>query len=36
VKVENSGNLYSDVTIKLGRDWIQKEQVHKSTSPKSK
>jgi polyisoprenyl-teichoic acid--peptidoglycan teichoic acid transferase len=30
VKVENSGNLYSDVTIKLGRDWLQKEQSYKS------
>jgi polyisoprenyl-teichoic acid--peptidoglycan teichoic acid transferase len=26
VKVENSGNLYSDITIELGRDWLQKEQ----------
>jgi polyisoprenyl-teichoic acid--peptidoglycan teichoic acid transferase len=34
VKVENSGNLYSDVTIKLGRDWIQKEQVRQSTNSK--
>lgn len=30
VKVETSGNLYTDVTIKLGRDWIQKEQEYKS------
>ncbi|MCY7367375.1 MAG: LCP family protein [Chamaesiphon sp.] len=30
VKVENSGNLYSDITIKLGRDWIQKEESYKS------
>lgn len=30
VKVDISGNLYSDVTIKLGRDWIQKEQTSKS------
>jgi polyisoprenyl-teichoic acid--peptidoglycan teichoic acid transferase len=29
VKVENSGNLYSDVTIKLGRDWVQKEQARR-------
>lgn len=36
VKVESSGNLYSDVTIKLGRDWIQKEQVRQSTNPNSK
>jgi polyisoprenyl-teichoic acid--peptidoglycan teichoic acid transferase len=35
VKVENSGNLYSDVTIKLGRDWLQKEESYKSASPKS-
>ena len=35
VKVESSGNLYSDVTIKLGRDWIQREESSKSTSPKS-
>jgi polyisoprenyl-teichoic acid--peptidoglycan teichoic acid transferase len=34
VKVDSSGNLYSDVTIKLGRDWLQKEQVRKSVSPK--
>ncbi len=31
VKVDNSGNLYSDVTIKLGRDWVQKEQAYKSS-----
>ncbi len=30
VKVDSSGNLYSDVTIKLGRDWIQKEQDYRS------
>jgi polyisoprenyl-teichoic acid--peptidoglycan teichoic acid transferase len=36
VKVESSGNLYSDVTIKLGRDWLQKEESYKSASPKSK
>jgi polyisoprenyl-teichoic acid--peptidoglycan teichoic acid transferase len=30
VKVDSSGNLYSDVTIKLGRDWLQKEQSYKS------
>jgi polyisoprenyl-teichoic acid--peptidoglycan teichoic acid transferase len=29
VKVENSGTLFSDVTIKLGRDWIQKERTYK-------
>jgi polyisoprenyl-teichoic acid--peptidoglycan teichoic acid transferase len=34
VKVENSGSLYSDVTIKLGRDWIQKEQTYKSLNQK--
>jgi polyisoprenyl-teichoic acid--peptidoglycan teichoic acid transferase len=32
VKVESSSSLYSDVTIKLGRDWVQKEQVYKSFS----
>jgi polyisoprenyl-teichoic acid--peptidoglycan teichoic acid transferase len=36
VKVESSGNLYSDVTIKLGRDWIQKEESYKSVNQKSK
>ncbi len=30
VKVESSSSLYSDVTIKLGRDWLQKEQTYKS------
>jgi hypothetical protein len=25
VVVENSGNLYSDVTIELGRDWAKKK-----------
>jgi polyisoprenyl-teichoic acid--peptidoglycan teichoic acid transferase len=34
VKVDSSGNLYSDVTIKLGRDWIQKEQSYKSLNQK--
>ena len=34
VKVDSSGNLYSDVTIKLGRDWIQKEQTYKSLNQK--
>jgi polyisoprenyl-teichoic acid--peptidoglycan teichoic acid transferase len=34
VKVDSSGNLYSDVTIKLGRDWIQKEQSYKSQNQK--
>jgi LCP family protein required for cell wall assembly len=29
VKVETSGNLYTDVTIKLGRDWLQTEQEYK-------
>ncbi len=29
VKVDSSGSLYSDITIKLGRDWIQKEQSSK-------
>jgi polyisoprenyl-teichoic acid--peptidoglycan teichoic acid transferase len=36
VKVDSSGNLYSDVTIKLGRDWIQKEQTYKSLNQKPK
>jgi polyisoprenyl-teichoic acid--peptidoglycan teichoic acid transferase len=36
VKVDSSGNLYSDVTIKLGRDWIQKEQSYKSLNQKPK
>jgi polyisoprenyl-teichoic acid--peptidoglycan teichoic acid transferase len=30
VKVDSSGSLYSDVTIKLGRDWLQKEKDYKS------
>jgi polyisoprenyl-teichoic acid--peptidoglycan teichoic acid transferase len=34
VKVENSGSLYSDVTIKLGRDWLQKEQAYKVLNQK--
>lgn len=34
VKVDSSGNLYSDVTIKLGRDWIQKEQAAKTVNQK--
>ncbi len=36
VKVDSSGNLYSDVTIKLGRDWVQKEQSYKSLNQKPK
>jgi polyisoprenyl-teichoic acid--peptidoglycan teichoic acid transferase len=36
VKVDSSGNLYSDVTIKLGRDWLQKEQDYKSIYQKVK
>lgn len=36
VKVDSSGSLYSDVTIKLGRDWIQKEQMYNSLNQKSK
>jgi polyisoprenyl-teichoic acid--peptidoglycan teichoic acid transferase len=32
VKVDSSGNLYSDVTIKLGRDWIEKEQAYKTVN----
>jgi polyisoprenyl-teichoic acid--peptidoglycan teichoic acid transferase len=35
VKVDSSGSLYSDVTIKLGRDWVQKEQAYKSSSSSS-
>jgi polyisoprenyl-teichoic acid--peptidoglycan teichoic acid transferase len=35
VKVDSSGNLYSDVTIKLGRDWVQKEQTYKSLNQKT-
>jgi polyisoprenyl-teichoic acid--peptidoglycan teichoic acid transferase len=35
VKVDSSGNLYSDVTIKLGRDWIQKEESYKSQNQKN-
>jgi polyisoprenyl-teichoic acid--peptidoglycan teichoic acid transferase len=35
VKVDSSGNLYSDVTIKLGRDWLQKEQSYKSLNQKN-
>jgi len=34
VKVDSSGNLYSDVTIKLGRDWIEKEQSYNSLNQK--
>jgi polyisoprenyl-teichoic acid--peptidoglycan teichoic acid transferase len=34
VKVDSSGNLYSDVTIKLGRDWIQKEQAANTVNQK--
>lgn len=34
VKVDSSGSLYSDVTIKLGRDWLQKEQSYKSSDRK--
>ena len=30
VKVDSSGSLYSDVTIKLGRDWLQKEKDYNS------
>ncbi len=36
VKIDSSGNLYSDVTIKLGRDWLQTEQSYKSGDRKSK
>lgn len=35
IEVDNSGNLYSDITIKLGRDWIQKEQLSKSAQPQN-
>ncbi|AFY96129.1 LCP family protein [Chamaesiphon minutus] len=33
-KVDSSGNLYSDVTIKLGRDWVEKEQAYKTVNQK--
>jgi polyisoprenyl-teichoic acid--peptidoglycan teichoic acid transferase len=36
VKVDSSGNLYSDVTIKLGRDWLQREASSQSVSPQTK
>lgn len=36
VKVDSSGNLYSDVTIKLGRDWVQKEDAYRSLNQKPK
>ncbi len=36
VKVESSGSLYSDVTIKLGRDWLQHEKDYKSLNQKIK
>jgi polyisoprenyl-teichoic acid--peptidoglycan teichoic acid transferase len=34
VKVDSSGTLYSDVTIKLGRDWLQTEHDYKSLNQK--
>ncbi len=34
VKVDSSGSLYSDVTIKLGRDWIEKEKTYKDLNQK--
>ncbi len=34
VKVDNSGSLYSDITIKLGSDWIEQEQLYKSLHQK--
>jgi polyisoprenyl-teichoic acid--peptidoglycan teichoic acid transferase len=36
VKVDSSGSLYSDVTIKLGRDWLQHEKDYKSLNQKVK
>ncbi|NJR31655.1 MAG: hypothetical protein HC778_00695, partial [Chamaesiphon sp. CSU_1_12] len=33
-KVDSSGNLYSDVTIKLGRDWIEKERAYNTVNQK--
>ncbi len=36
VKVDSSGSLYSDVTIKLGRDWLQQEQVYRSLNQRIK
>lgn len=35
-KVDSSGNLYSDVTIKLGRDWVEKEQAYKTVNQKTR
>jgi polyisoprenyl-teichoic acid--peptidoglycan teichoic acid transferase len=35
-KVDSSGNLYSDVTIKLGRDWVEKEQAYKTLNQKER
>jgi polyisoprenyl-teichoic acid--peptidoglycan teichoic acid transferase len=35
VRVDSSGSLYSDVTIELGRDWVQKEQAYKSSASSS-
>jgi polyisoprenyl-teichoic acid--peptidoglycan teichoic acid transferase len=35
VKVDSSGNLYSDVTIKLGRDWLEREASSKSVTPQT-
>jgi polyisoprenyl-teichoic acid--peptidoglycan teichoic acid transferase len=35
VKVDSSGNLYSDVTIKLGRDWLEREASSKPVTPQT-
>jgi polyisoprenyl-teichoic acid--peptidoglycan teichoic acid transferase len=34
VKVDTSGNLFTDVTIKLGRDWLAQEKNYASQNPK--
>jgi LCP family protein required for cell wall assembly len=34
VKVDTSGNLYSDITIKIGRDWLhRREMANKNITP---
>lgn len=34
IKIETSGVIYSDLTIKLGHDWIQKEQEYRLSGKK--
>jgi polyisoprenyl-teichoic acid--peptidoglycan teichoic acid transferase len=34
VRVDTSGQLYTDVTIKLGRDWVQREKNYSSSQQK--